>query len=139
MRRGQDPLAVLARLRGIAVMEARRSLAEEATVRADAEERERAAGRALRDEARHAGAEYAAWLPRGLAEREAAGGELRIAEARVAEATAALGDARAAERSVERLAELREEEARRLVQRAEQRALDEAGARGARRGDGPER
>ena len=133
MTRGRDPLAVLARLRGIAVMEARRSLAEESTAHAAAEERERSAAQALRDEARHAGAEYAAWLPRGLALREAAGGALRVAEGRLAEATAALGGARASERSVERLAELREEESRRLLQRAEQRALDEAGARGARR------
>jgi len=126
MRR--DPLAVLARLRGAEVMTARRRMAEEAALRAAAEEGAEAAARALEEEARHGG-DYAAWLPRGLALRDAAAGEAQRAGERAAEAGLALAGARAAERAVEMLAERRAADSRRRALRDEQRALDEAAVR----------
>ncbi|HEY8614407.1 MAG TPA: hypothetical protein VIL69_24360, partial [Roseomonas sp.] len=94
MRR--DPLAVLARLRSAEVMQARRHLAEEAVEREAATAQERAATDALLAEALRGGPAHAAWLPRGLAIREAASGEARLAATRAEEAAAALGVARAA-------------------------------------------
>ncbi|MBB5693120.1 hypothetical protein [Muricoccus pecuniae] len=129
-RKGRDPLAVLARLRNAEVMEARRRLMESAIAREEAAAREAAAERALQEEAMSGHPAFAAWLPRGLAARDATAAEHRLAEARSAEAASALGVARAAERAVEKLAELRAAEAERARRRAEQRALDEAGARG---------
>ncbi|MCR0981574.1 hypothetical protein [Roseomonas populi] len=125
MRR--DPLAVLARLRGAEVMEARRRVAEAASVRALAEARAMEAGEALLREAAIGGADHAAWLPRGLAMREAAEESVRCAHARAEEAAIGLGAARAAERAVEDLAALRAAEARRAALRAEGQVLDEAG------------
>ncbi|MFH5924834.1 hypothetical protein [Roseomonas xinghualingensis] len=124
-----DPLAVLARLRGAEVMLARRDLTEEAAARDAAEMRVGAAAAALREEAQHAGPDYAAWLPRGTALRDAAAEAARLAGLRTGEAAAALAAARAAERAVERLAASRAAEMRRKVLQAEQRMLDEVGSR----------
>lgn len=124
----RDPLAVLARLRGAEVMAARRQMMEEAALHQAAEERAQAAALAIVEEGRY-GEDYGAWLPRGMALRAAAAAEAERAARRVLDASAALAVARAAERAVESLAEMREEEARRTLMRAEQRVLDEAGAR----------
>jgi hypothetical protein len=127
MRR--DPLAVLLRLRGVETLLARRRLAEDLAAGAAAETKAEAARVALGEEARSAGgADHAAWLPRGLAERDRAVEETRRAGARAVESATALGTARAAERAVERLAETRAAEARREAVRREQVQLDEAGA-----------
>ncbi|MBP0492021.1 hypothetical protein [Roseomonas indoligenes] len=130
MRR--DPLAVLARLRGAAVMEARRRVSEAALARALAEAGVAEAGAALRREADIGGPDHAVWLPRGLAARDSAEAGVRSAAARAEEAAVGLGAARAAERAVEELAALRDAEARRKALRAEGRLLDEAGASRAR-------
>jgi len=125
----RDALATLARLRQIETEAARRRLGQ-AVGRAEvALLAEAAAGAALTAEATAPGADYAAWLPRGLAQRERAGLARRRAEAGMAEAAAALGEARAAERAVERLAAERDRERRRAAQRRAQAALDEAVAR----------
>ena len=124
----RDLLAVLARLRGAEVLAARRQVMEEAGLHQAAEQRAQAAASAVVEEGRH-GEDYGAWLPRGMALRAAAAAEAERAARRVSDASAALAVARAAERAVEALAEMREEDARRTLMRAEQRVLDEAGAR----------
>ena len=126
----RDPLAVLSRLRGAEVMLARRHMAEEAEAHQHALAREAAAEAALQVEAMQGGLAYAAWLPRGLAARDEALATAQRTEAGLATAATELGRARMAERAVQAVAALRESEHRRQVQRAEQRALDEAGARG---------
>lgn len=138
MRRdpSRDPLAVLARLRGAEVMEARRRVADAASALALAEAGVAEAGTALRREAGIGGPDHAAWLPRGLAARDAAERATRRAVAEAEEAAVRLGTARAAERAVEDLAALRAAEARRGALRAEGRLLDEAGAARARRATG---
>jgi len=124
-----DPLAVLGRLRGAEVMLARRHLAERTAARDAAEMRAGAAAAALREEARHDGPDYAAWLPRGVALRDAAAEDARLAHRHAEDATATLATARAAERAVEWLAVNRAAEMRRKVLQAEQRMLDEVGSR----------
>jgi hypothetical protein len=131
MRRA--PLAVLARLRSAEVMLARRDLAGEAAMRDAAEAREAEAEKALREEAQRGGPDYAAWLPRGLGQRDAAARESYQAARLAAEAAAVLAAARAAERAVEQLASARAADARREALREEQRRLDETGLRRAPR------
>jgi hypothetical protein len=115
-------------------MLARRDLAEATAAREMAEARAQDAAAALVEEGRQGGPAYAAWLPRGINQRDKATEAARQAEGRVTQAAAALAATRAAERAVERLAEVHAAEARREAQRAEQRMLDEAGARTACRG-----
>ena len=103
---------------------------ESAIAREEAAAREAAAERALQEEAMSGHPAFAAWLPRGLAARDATAAEHRRAETRSAEAASALGVARAAERAVEKLAELQATE----VERARRRASD--GAAGAERPEG---
>lgn len=103
-------------------------MSEEAALREAAEAEALSAAEALVEEAGH-GLDYAAWLPRGLALRDAAEAGAHQAQQRAAEAALALANARAAERAVESLATSRAAEARRRALRDEQRLLDEAGAR----------
>ncbi|MFC0387760.1 hypothetical protein [Muricoccus vinaceus] len=124
-----NPLAVLARLRGAETMAARRHLAEDLARCEAAERTALAAARALLEEGRHGGG-YAAWLPRGVAQRDAAAAAARQAGLRAEQAGVALAAARAAERAVEELAGLQAATLRRAALRDAQRALDEAGARG---------
>ncbi len=120
-------LAVLARLRRFEVAAGRRRLAEAIAAGVEAELRRVAAATALQGEAAagDAGA-YAAWLPRGLAERDRAAAALHLAEERVAGARAALTAARTAERVVELLQERQDAATRRTAARRAQAALDEA-------------
>lgn len=118
----RDPLEALARLRRHAVTMERRRLAERLAGLTAAEARQAATAAALVEEAAGDPADFAAWLPRGLA------------ESRVAAAQDAVAAARAEELALELLRERRAaEEARKAARRA-QAALDEAAAR--RRRDG---
>ena len=125
----RDPLAALQRLRRLETAMARRHLAERLGAIAAAEVRQALAHEALVTEARAPAGDFAAWLPRGLAERDRAGGALAHAEQRGAEAQQAVAEARAAERSVEWLREEQAAAHRRLVARKTQAALDDAAAR----------
>ncbi|WP_426958203.1 flagellar FliJ family protein [Muricoccus radiodurans] len=123
----RDPLAVLARLRSVEVLTARRRLAEDLTALSAAQGRVAETGEGIAREAAAAtGADYAAWLPRARAARDTAAEDARRRAALVEESVAALGAARAAERAVERLAEQRCAEARREAARRESARLDEA-------------
>jgi hypothetical protein len=122
-----DPLAALARLRRFELAAARRRLADRLAGLAAAEARRDAAAAALAAEATAGnGAAYAAWLPRGRAERDRAAGALRVAEGRMAAAQAELGAARAAAHLVELLQAQRAALALRQAACDAQSALDEA-------------
>ncbi|MDI3307427.1 MAG: hypothetical protein QJR07_21085 [Acetobacteraceae bacterium] len=125
-----DPLAVLARLRSLETRAAQQRLATQLGRAAAAAARVAAAEGALLEE-RGAGspADYAAWLPRALAERERAALAERQAEDSLHMAQAALAECRAAERAVERLREQRTAEARRRSGRRQQMLLDDAAQR----------
>ncbi|UFN51132.1 hypothetical protein LPC08_11245 [Roseomonas sp. OT10] len=126
----RDPLAVLDRLQRLHLDQARQSLGE-------------ALGRLQAAELRHAVAEaalvsegmaeppgdYAAWLPAGLAQRDAALAGQQRAAARAEAAREALAGARAAHRAVERLRDLRAAATARRAGRAAQAALDETARR----------
>ena len=137
MRR-PDPLASLARLRRLETGAARRRLAEAAGCLLVAEDRAGAAGAALLTE-QGAGtpADYAAWVGRGMAERDRAALGVAHAAERSAAAQAALAEARVAERCIEQLMRDRAAAAGALAQRKAQAATDDAAgraARGAKRG-----
>ncbi len=125
----RDPLAVLTRLRRIETEQARRRLGQAVGRTEVALLAEGAASGALVAEAVAPGADYAAWLPRGLAQRDRAALARRRAEVGLAEAAAALGAARAAERAVELIAAARDRLARRQAARRVQALLDEAASR----------
>ncbi len=125
----RDPLAVLTRLRQIETEQARRRLGQAVGRTEVALLAEGAASAALVAEAVAPGADYAAWLPRGLAQRDRAALARRRAEVGLAEAAAALGAARAAERAVELIAAARDRLARRQAARRVQALLDEAASR----------
>jgi hypothetical protein len=130
MSKRPDPLASLARLRRLETGTARRRLAEEAGRLHAAEERAAAAGAALVSE-RGAGvpADYAAWVARGIAERDrAALGAVHAAE-RLTGAQAALAEARVAERCLEQLVRDRACAVRARVEKAEQAGVDDAAGR----------
>jgi hypothetical protein len=128
-----DPLASLARLRRLQTGLARRRLAEDTDRLLAAEGRAGAAGAALRTEQGAAApADYAAWVGRGLAERDrAALGAVHAAE-RSARGRAELAEARVAERCIERLMLDRAAAARSFLQRKVQAAADDAAGRTAR-------
>ena len=126
----RDPLASLARLRRLETAMARRDLAERLGAVAAAEQRQALAIAAIQQEAAgDAPADYARWLPRGLAERDRADRLHKHAEYRLEEAQTALAGARAAERSVEWLQEERAREQRETQERKRQALLDDAAAR----------
>jgi hypothetical protein len=127
-----DPLASLARLRRLQTGTARRRLAEDAERLLAAEGRAEAARAALRTEAATATpADYAAWIGRGMAERDRA--ELGAAHAaeRLAQGRAALAEARVAERCIEQLMQDREAASRARLVRKAQAATDDAAGRAA--------
>lgn len=126
----RDPLAVLQRLRDMEVNEARRVLGERRAQEEAAQREAEAAQAALVQEALLGDPQaYAAWLPRGRAELERRAKRAQIAAQRREQAEEALVQARAGLRSVERLAELRAEEAEAEEARRRQIMLDEVGAR----------
>ncbi|MGG5818516.1 flagellar FliJ family protein [Falsiroseomonas sp. HW251] len=121
----RDPLAVLARLRRLEVEQARRILASQQEALSAAAARAAAADAALDAERHGAPADYAAFLPKGLAERERAAQALRRAQGSLELARMALADRRTRQRAVEMLAEGRANAARRDAARREQLGLDE--------------
>jgi flagellar biosynthesis chaperone FliJ len=123
----RDPLATLARLRRLAVSEAKRDLAQALAAEDAALTRAAAAEAALTGEAETAepGA-YAAWLPRGIAEARAEAAKAEAALRATERQRLSLAEARAAERAVEMLAAKREAEAARVADRRAQALLDEA-------------
>lgn len=136
--RGRDPLASLARLRRLQTGAARRRLAEDAGRLLAAEDRERAAGAALLSErtAAPAPADYAAWIGRGVAERDRAALASAAAAKRLAEGRAVLAEARVAERCIQQLMQDRLADTRARLERKAQAATDDAAGRAARPGGG---
>jgi hypothetical protein len=125
----RDPLATLARLRRLAVSEARRDLAAAIGAEGAAIARATAAEAALETEARDADpASYAAWLPRGLVIAATEAGRAEAAIQAAERMRIALAEARAAERAVEHVAERRAAEAAKAAERRAQAMLDEAAA-----------
>jgi hypothetical protein len=129
----RDPLATLARLRRLAVNEAKRDLADGLAAEDAALARATAAEAALTGEAEtiEPGA-YAAWLPRGLAVARAEGAKAEAAGRATERQRLSLAEARAAERAVEMLAAKRDAEAAKLADRRAQAMLDEAAQSGRR-------
>ena len=128
--RRPDPLASLARLRRLQTGAARRRLAEDADRSLAAEARAEAAGAALLAE-RDAGApaDYAAWIGKGIAERDRTALGATHAAKRLAEGRAALAEARAAERCIEQLMRDRAAAAKSRQERKAQAATDDAAGR----------
>ncbi|WP_431282256.1 hypothetical protein ACQW02_23075 [Humitalea sp. 24SJ18S-53] len=122
----RDTLALLARLRRLSVAAAQGVLADAQLRARDAELRQAAAAALLLAERNSGGADYAAWHPRGVAARDAAGRDAAQAETRRAAALGVLVAARTAERSVERLAEERAKTAHRDALRRDTIRLEEA-------------
>ncbi len=135
-----NPQASLARLRRLQTGTARRRLAEEADRLGAAEGRAEAARAAPRLEA-EAGdpADYAAWIGRGMAERDRAAFGAAHAAERFARGQAALAEARVAERCIEQLQQDRAAAARALAARKAQAATDDAAGRAARSAGGARR
>lgn len=126
----RDSLATLARLHAIETTQAQADLARAGAARQDAAARAMEAERRVRAEsADSVPVTYGTWLSAQLAIRQ----QLRAVEASAAvreeEARTALVEARRAERSVERLVELRLAEERRLGLRREAAALEDAARR----------
>ncbi|GAA0572130.1 hypothetical protein GCM10009416_08450 [Craurococcus roseus] len=124
-----DPLESLARLRRLETGTARRRLAEAADRLSSAEARAEAARAALlAEQGAGAAADYAAWLGKGMAERDRSTLGAAHAVERMAQGRAALAEARVAERCIEQLLAEREAEARaRLLGKAQLAADDAAG------------
>ena len=133
MARRPDPLASLARLRRLETGAARRRLAEDAGRLLAAEARAEAAGTALLTEQGAAAlpADYAAWVGRGMAERDRAALSAAHAAERLAEGRAALAEARVAERCIEQLMQDRAAAAKAVLLRKAQAATDDAAGRAA--------
>ncbi|MBE9607357.1 hypothetical protein IAI18_21015 [Acetobacteraceae bacterium H6797] len=126
----RDPLAILQRLRDLEVTEAQRRLAERRAQEDLAQRQAEATAAALLSEAAQRDPHgFAAWMPRGRAEQERAARLAHIAGNQRAEAERGLAEARAALKGVERLAEMREEEAKKAREKKVQGLLDEVGAR----------
>jgi hypothetical protein len=131
--RRPDPLASLVRLRRLETGAARRRLAEDAGRLLAAEARAEAAGTALLTEQGAAAlpADYAAWVGRGMAERDRAALSAAHAAERLAEGRAALAEARVAERCIEQLMQDRAAAAKAVLLRKAQAATDDAAGRAA--------
>lgn len=128
-----DPLASLARLRRLETGAARRRLVETADRLAEAEARAEASrGALLAERGAGAAADYAAWLGRGMAERDRAALGAAHAAERVVQGRAALAEARVAERCIEQLLLDRQSEARARLARKAQAGMDDAASRRAR-------
>ena len=125
-----DPLASLARLRRLETGTARRRLAEDTGRLLAAEERAEAARAALcSEQGAGAAADYAAWVGRGMAERDRAALGAAHAAERLAQGRAALAEARVAERCIERLLLDRQSDARARLVRKAQAGMDDAASR----------
>jgi len=125
-----DPLATLARLRRLEVAQARKQLAERNAALAAAEARHDAACAAPGREAATAHpADYAAWLPLGLAERERAARAAQHSASLAQMARDALAVQRTAQRQVELLREQQAAAAALKLRRKQQALLDEFGSR----------
>jgi flagellar biosynthesis chaperone FliJ len=125
-----DPLATLARLRRLEVAQARKQLAERNLALAAAEARHDTARAAPGREAGTAApADYAAWLPLGLAERERAARAAQHSANQAQMARDALAVQRTAERQVELLREQKAATAVLKARRKAQALLDEFGSR----------
>ena len=121
----RDPLLALARLRRLETTEARRRLGAAFARLDDAERRSAAAAASLTGEAAGIAGDYAAWLRRGLAERDRALIARGLTEAGAATAQGLLAEANAAERALALLREARLRAARQRQARRRQAALDE--------------
>lgn len=127
-----DPLASLARLRRLETGAARRRLADDAGRLLAAENRAEMATAALRTEGDATlanPADYAAWLGRGIAERDRAALVVGAAAKRSEEGRAALAAARVAERCIEQLMRDKADAARSRLHRKGQAATDDAAGR----------
>lgn len=130
MARRPDPLASLARLLRLQTADARRRLGEGGERSRLADARAEAAAAALVAEREDAlPADYAAWLGRGVAERDRAVLGAAHAAERLAQGRAALAEARVAERCIEQLLLDRADAARARLLRKEQALADDATGR----------
>ena len=132
----REPLTVAARVRRMAVDEARRLVASRLATESAAAAACASAAQKMAEEAAtaaHPDADdglveaYVAWLPVGRSALMLAEGRLHDAEAATTQARAALAAARVAAETVEKLIAQRRQERDVHVARAEQRALDENG------------
>jgi flagellar export protein FliJ len=126
-------LHTLLRLRRFEADAARRALAEAIAAQQQAEARRDQAEAALREEAKSTDADtllalrnFAAWLPRGAAERQAANHALAVAARASAAARTALAERRAALEAVEKRIEAAARAERQDAARREAHALDDA-------------
>jgi flagellar export protein FliJ len=133
-----DPMPVVARLRTLAVEEARRALADCLAAEAAAAEAVRALDAAIAAETDAAAdlagddrsvEDFSAWLRHANAERAAAQAVLATAETRSVEARTVLAASRAAAQALDSLLARREADRQAAAGRREQAALDEAGRR----------
>lgn len=121
----RDPIAVLARLRGMARDAARRDMASALAGVVAAEAAESAAAAMLRRESGAAPADFAAWLPAAHRARDQAAMARQRAEAEFTAAREALVVARAEAEAVEATLAARRAARRRARLAAEQRLLDD--------------
>jgi flagellar export protein FliJ len=133
-----DPIPVVARLRNLAVEEAKRALADCLSAEASAAEALRALEDAIGAETDAAAdlsgddrsvEDFSTWLRHANADRVAAQATLTAAETRSAESRAVLAASRSAAKAMESLLAQREAERQAATARREQVALDEAGQR----------
>ena len=131
-----DPLVTVARLRNLAVEEARRALADCLTQEATATDALRRLDAAIAAETDAASdpsgndqavADFAVWLRRISIDRAAADAALAAAETGSAEARADLAASRSAAQAMDALLAGRATERQAAADRREQGALDEAG------------
>ena len=123
----RDPLKMLARLRGIEVEAARRSLAEAQAALARRHRAAAEAEAAVRAETPEAApATYGAFLERGLALRQAEAAALTRTEAALEAERDALAEARRAEKVLALLRDRRAEAERRHTRRRDQARLEDA-------------
>ena len=123
----RDPLKMLARLRGIEVEAARRSLAEARDTLARRQQAAAEAKAALTAETPEAApATYGAFLERGLALRQAEAAALTRAEAALEAQRDSLAEARRAEKALALLRDRRAEAERRHARRRDQGRIEDA-------------
>jgi hypothetical protein len=125
----RDHLPVLARLRQLQTERARRAWAERLAQLEASEAALAGAKAALLSERGASPRDHAAWLPRGLAERERAERGLALAADAAEAARHQLVEARTAEAAIERLRELRQVARSRLMAARAQGLADAAAQR----------
>jgi flagellar biosynthesis chaperone FliJ len=121
----RDPLAMLARLRLTQVAAAQREMGTRRAEADAAAARAAAAAQALLAEGAAAPADYAAFLPRARAERDAAVSATQRAEAALELARTGLAEARTAERAVQEVAAQGRAAARKKARQREQALIDD--------------